>query len=106
MSTILFDEIKTMSKITDTVLVGFSGGKDSIVTLDLCVKYFKNVIPFFLYIAPDLSFQERQLKWYENKYNLEISRAMIKHSGSIDKKRGRFYPVAYWSKSEVLNYIK
>lgn len=162
MSNLLFDPIKTQASVTDSVLVGFSGGKDSIVTLDLCVKYFKNVVPFFMYLVPDLEFQERMLKRYENKYGIEIIRlphfecsnflkygsftmfdptvdivgitdtyeylrqrtgiywiaagercadsivrnAMIKQSGSIDYKRGRFYPIAYWNKQEVLQYIK
>lgn len=162
MSNLLFDPIKTQASVTDSVIVGFSGGKDSIVTLDLCFKYFKNVVPFFMYLVPDLSFQEKQLKWYENKYNTEIVRiphfecsnflkygsftladwnvdivgvndtyeylrqktgihwiaagercadsivrnAMIKKSGSIDYQRGRFYPLAYWKKQEVLHYIK
>ena len=35
-----------------------------------------------------------------------IRGAMIKHSGSIDEKRGRFYPVAWWSKQETLDYIR
>lgn len=162
MSNILFDPIKTQAKVTDSVLVGFSTGKDSIVTLDLCFKYFKKVVPFFMYMVPNLSFQERSLKIYEEKYETEIIRiphfevsnffrygtfrnanpevklisitdiyeylrlktgiewisagerasdsivrnAMIKKSGSIDKKRGRFYPLAYWKKNEVLKYIK
>ena len=162
MSTVLFDSIKAQSRITDTVLVAFSGGKDSIVTLDLCCKYFKKVIPFFMYIVPGLSFQESLLQWYEKKYEFEIirlphfdmseymrygafrpcdmdvpiisitdiynylrgitgarwiaagerisdsivRRAMIKHSGSVDMKRGRFYPVAYWKKAEVMQYVK
>lgn len=162
MSNLLFDPIKTQSSVTDSVIVGFSGGKDSIVTLDLCFKYFKRVQPFFMYLVPGLEFQEVMLRWYENKYKTEIIRvphfevseflkygsftvyddnveivrindtynyirektgmywiaagercadsiirnAMIKHSGSIDYKRGRFYPIAYWSKKEILEYIK
>ena len=162
MSNILFDPIKTQASVTDSVIVGFSGGKDSIVTLDLCFKYFKNVRPYFMYLVPGLEFQEKMLNWYENKYDTEIIRmphfevseflkygsftrfdfdvpivgindtyeylrqntgihwiaagercadsivrnAMIKKSGSIDYKRGRFYPLAYWSKKEVLHYIK
>lgn len=162
MSTALYDPIKAQAKITDSVLVGFSGGKDSIVTLDLCFRYFKTVQPFFMYICPNLDFQERMIQWYERKYGVEIikiphfdtsnffrygsfrepdytvpivsiteiynclrektgiwyvaagerisdsivRRAMIKRSGSIDVKRGRFYPIAYWKKREVLDYIK
>ncbi len=151
-----------MSKVTDSVIVGFSGGKDSIVTLDLCFKYFKRVVPFFMYLVPNLEFQEKMLRRYEERYNTEIIRiphfevseflkygsftqmdwsidvvgindtyeylrqrtgihwiaagercadsivrnAMIKKSGSIDYQRGRFYPLAYWKKNEVLEYIK
>lgn len=162
MSTVLFDSIKTQSQITDSVIVGFSCGKESIVTLDMCMRHFKHVYPFFMYICPGLSFQEKTLQWYERKYGVEIlrlphmdtseffhygsfrwpdytfpvismndvyhyvrvetgawwiaagerikdsivRRAMIKHSGSIDMKRGRFYPLAEWSKKETLQYIK
>lgn len=158
----LYDPIKTMATITDTVLVGFSGGKDSAACLDLCFKYFKNVYPFFMYIVPNLDFQERTLNYYEKRYNMEIirvphfmlsdflrygtyripdlnvpmvktvelynylrektgahwicageriadsivRRAMIKESSSIDTKRGRFYPIAYWNVRQVRSYNK
>lgn len=74
MSTALFDPIKTQSEITDSVLVGFSGGKESVVVMDLCFRYFKKVQPFFMYICPNLSFQERTIAWYEKKYQTEIIR--------------------------------
>lgn len=162
MSNVLFDPIKTMARVTDEVIVGFSGGKDSIVTLDLCMRYFDRVVPYFMYIVPDLEFQERTLEWYEDRYNVEIMRiphfevseflrwgtfrntdfdvdivgiqdtyaylrketgihwiaagerikdsivrnAMIKQSGAIDRKRERFYPVAYWSKNDIIKYIQ
>lgn len=162
MSTILYDPIKAMSKITKDVIVAFSGGKESIVVLDMCFRYFDKVTPFFMYICPNLSFQERTIQWYEKKYQTEIirlphmdvgefyrygsfrrpdptypvvsindiyqyvrletdtwwiaageriddsivRRAMIKHSGSIDVKRGRFYPVSGWKKREIQDYIR
>lgn len=162
MSSQLYDPIRTMSKVTREVLVGFSGGKDSCVTLDICFRFFDRVQPFFMYQVPGMSFQERTIKWYEQKYGVKIirmphfetseflryglyrapdwnvpvvstldaysylrdltgiyyiaageriadsivRRAMIKHSGSIDIKRGRFYPIAYWTKSDVMQYCK
>lgn len=162
MSTVLYEAIKVQAKVTDSVIVAFSGGKESVVTLDLCCKYFKTVRAFFLYICPGLAFQERMLDWYEKKYGLEIMRLphmdvceffhygsfrppdftfpivsindiydyvrqetgifwiaagermddslvrrdMIHKSGSIDGKRGRFYPVSMWKKREILDYIK
>lgn len=33
-------------------------------------------------------------------------RATIKSSGTIDTQRGRFYPIAEWSKADVLSYIR
>lgn len=74
MSALMFDPIKTQSKITDSVIVAFSGGKESVATLDLCCRYFDNVAAFFLYICPHLSFQEQQLEWYERRYGVEIMR--------------------------------
>lgn len=158
----LLDQIKTQTTITDSVLVAFSMGKDSIAVLDLCFKYFKNVQPFFMYMVPGLKFQEEALSKYEHHYKTEIirvphfetadfyrfgsfrdpdysvphvkiksiydylrsktgiywiaggekindsivRRAMLKHSGSIDEQRGRFYPVMYWTDKDVKQYIK
>lgn len=156
-----FDAIKAASLITDSVIVAFSAGKDSCVTLDLCAKYFKTVRAYFLYQVPDLSFQEAALRFAEKKYGIEIlrlphfevseflkygsfckedirvkrvkpldmynyvreqtglhwiaageriadsiiRRAMIKQSSAIDVKRGRFYPVAEWTKADIVRYI-
>lgn len=158
----LLDVIKTQSQITDSVLVSFSMGKDSIVTMDLCAKYFRNVQPFFMYLVPGLKFQDEALAKYEKHYDVDIirvphfenadfyrygsfrdpdysvprvkirgiyeylrketgikwiaggekindsivRRAMLKHSGSIDVERGRFYPVMYWTDKEIKQYIK
>lgn len=159
---LLFRSVETAAAITDRVLVSFSGGKDSVVTLDLCMRFFKHVEAFFMYQVRGLSFQEAILHYYEDKYSIPIyriphfelseflryglyrkedmsvpivsvketydymrcntdiywiaageriadsvwRRAMIKHSGTIDEVRGRFYPVAEWTKQNILSYIK
>lgn len=158
----LFDPVKVQSTISDSVLVGFSGGKDSAACLDLCFRYFKNVKPYFMYLVPGLEFQERTLAYYEARYKTEflrvphfmlsdflrygtyrmpdldvpmiktvelynylreksgiywiaagerisdsiVRRAMIKQSSSVDIKRGRFYPIAYWNINHVRSYNK
>lgn len=161
-STALYETVRTASMMTNRVLVGLSGGKDSVVTLDICARFFRHVQPFFLYLVPGLEFQERTLRYYEKRFGVEIvraphfmlseflrygvfrmhdtsvpivstretydwlrektgiywiacgeritdsiiRRAMIKKSGSIDAKRGRIYPIAYWNKGEVMQHLK
>lgn len=162
MGTELFDPIKTQARVTRSVLCGFSCGKDSIVTLDLCFRFFDKVQPYFMYYVPGMDFQERFIKKYERKYGFEciriphfevsnfmrygtfrdgdmsvpivsvadtyaylrnltgmnyiacgerisdsiVRRAMLKKCGSIDERRGRFYPIIYWNKKDILQYIK
>ena len=159
----LFDPIKTASAVSDSVIVSFSGGKESIVVLDMCMRHFERVAAFHMYQFPHLSFSDEQIDWYERRYpgldiidlphpNLSMNmhygvfrpensdvpligfndiynyvrwvtgihwiaagervsdslvrRAMIKHSGTVDTVRGRFYPVANWNKRDILHYIK
>jgi hypothetical protein len=58
---------------TDTVLLSFSRGKDSVCSLIKLREHF-NVIPVYLYFVPGLSFVEESLTWYENHFNLKILR--------------------------------
>lgn len=60
--------------MTDAVIVAVSGGKDSVVTLDLCAQHFKHIEAFFMYYVKGLSFQERWLNYAEAKYGIKIMR--------------------------------
>lgn len=158
----LYHAIQTAACVSRRVLVGFSGGKDSAVLLDLCTRHFEHVEAFFMYLVPGLGFQEATLRHYESRYGVRIHRvphfmlseflrygtyrvedfetpivetrevydyareisgchwiaggeriadstirrAMLKRSGSIDEKRGRFFPLSEWSKADVMAYIK
>jgi sulfate adenylyltransferase subunit 2 len=61
--------IKELRKETNEVLLFHSGtGKDSIMLLDLCAKHFEKVHCVFMYIVKDLDYENRYIKWAENKY--------------------------------------
>ena len=109
MSSELFDPIRTMAKVTREVLVGFSGGKDSCVALDICFRYFEKVRPFFMYQVPRLSFQEKTIQIYEKKYGVEILR--IPHFETSNFLRyGLYrtpdYEVPIVSTSETYDYLR
>lgn len=63
-----------MNQDTSCVIVAFSGGKDSIVTLDLCARNFKRIEIFFMFWVLGLEFQEVLLRWAEQRYGVKIHR--------------------------------
>lgn len=58
------DVIRTFASMSDSVIVGFSGGKDSVVTLDLCRRYFppERCFVFYMYHVRGLSFHEAMIR--------------------------------------------
>jgi phosphoadenosine phosphosulfate reductase len=56
------------------VICYFSGGKDALCTLDLCLSRFRRVVPVFMYYIPGLSFQEEMLRYAERRYATPIIR--------------------------------
>jgi phosphoadenosine phosphosulfate reductase len=148
----------------DEVIVGVSGGMDSVATLDVCLRSFRVVRPYFMYVVPGLEFQERYLRYLERFYGVAIDRvphwmlarvyrdAVFRHStdqtaslrkcrpahfaawirqrtnlwwlatgekagdslerntsmvrdGAVQESRGRVYPLAWWSTSDVQSYL-
>jgi len=58
---------KVRPLIGDRALLAFSGGKDSVAAALYLQRHFKEVIPFFLYIVPGLSFVDEMLVYYERR---------------------------------------
>jgi len=56
------------------VIVGFSGGKDALATLELCHQHFGpgNVAAFGMFMVPGLAFQEKYIRYAERRYQLSI----------------------------------
>lgn len=59
---------------TDTVLLGFSGGKDSVGCWLTLRERFPRIIPIHHYLVPDLEFIERSLRYYEQFFQTRIIR--------------------------------
>ena len=56
------------------VLVGVSGGKDSITVLDLLSQRGFTIFAYALYSCPDIGFWERQIDALERRYAISIPR--------------------------------
>lgn len=69
-----FQICKEVAKVTSSVIVSFSGGKDSFVVLDICNQYFKTINAFFLYVVDNLEFQNRLLEYAEDRYKIKIKK--------------------------------
>ena len=71
-----FDEpiriLRVAAERYDACVVAYSGGKDSRVILDMCVRSFKRVEAFFMYLVPGLEVIDNSLALAEAKYNIKI----------------------------------
>jgi phosphoadenosine phosphosulfate reductase len=61
---------------TDKILVGLSGGKDSIVVLDQCVREFgaKNTHAYFMYLVSGLRCAEMTIDHCERRFGIKVHR--------------------------------
>jgi phosphoadenosine phosphosulfate reductase len=73
----LFDVVKRAARLTDSVIVEFSTGRESVCCADLCFKFFKKIHLIFLYVVPDLSYEQEIIEYYTKRYNCECTQAPI-----------------------------
>ena len=88
------ENIRLAALIHEECLVSFSGGKDSLVVLDLCIKAFKKVVCFFMYFIPGLCVVERQLEYARTRYGVQI----LQYPHWIlmrNIKNGNYFPAHY-----------
>lgn len=57
---------------SDACLVAFSGGKDSLVVMDMCLRAFSSVEAFFMYLVPGLESVEIELERARKRWGIEI----------------------------------
>ena len=64
--------MEALAQKHESALVAFSGGKDSLVCLDLAVKHFKRVVPFFMFLIPGLRCIAEKTAIVRERYGLEM----------------------------------
>ena len=95
-----------VAKETDTILLSFSAGKDSICSWLQVKPYFKRVVPFYLYTVPHLGFVDRALAYYEEFFGTRIYR--FPHPNGLKMLNNAMYGIPfaaeYWlNKSGIGN---
>jgi hypothetical protein len=63
----------------EPILLAFSTGKDSIDMFLRVREYFPNVVPCFRAFIPNLAFNERRIRYYEDVFKTEIQRVQSAH---------------------------
>jgi 3'-phosphoadenosine 5'-phosphosulfate sulfotransferase (PAPS reductase)/FAD synthetase len=82
-------ECQRLSTIHTHVAVGFSGGKDSLATLDLACRFFKHVYAFYFYFIPDLEIEEEKLMILSRRFKMTLLRYPDPHT--LDQMRKGIY---------------
>jgi tRNA(Ile)-lysidine synthase TilS/MesJ len=68
-----FRHLEGLAEVNDSkILIAYSGGKDSLVVLDMCSKIFEQIICFYMYIVPGISIVEQQIKYAQDRYGVEV----------------------------------
>lgn len=70
---------------TDTIMLAFSGGKDSLCAWLRLREHFPRIVPVFQYWIPGLQFVDRTLDYYEQYFATKIIR--VPHPGWYDAMR-------------------
>lgn len=67
------DSLTTLARREAFILASYSGGKDSLAVIDLCVKTFGacRVKAFFWYLVPDLDVDKRQLDFARERWGID-----------------------------------
>lgn len=84
----------------EPLIIQFSGGKDSIVMLDLLMRHHtgKKVV-VFMYFVPELDVKNRVIRYYEKKYGIKIDQ--VPSHRTLTLKTGK-----KWKMADVENMLR
>lgn len=84
-----------VAQFTDTVVLGFSAGKDALSAWLQCRRFFARVVPFYLEDVPGTPFVEANLRYYEDFFRTPITRYPSPAFFNIVK-QGIYQPLHLW----------
>ena len=82
------DVLERAREKSDHCAVGFSGGKDSAVTLDLCTRIFSKVSCFTFVFARGLGVMREVIDYPSKRYGIEKSIEMLDPRAGMARKSG------------------
>lgn len=90
----------------DTIELNFSRGKDSLAAWCVCAEAGLKVIPIYFYMFPGLEFEERSLRYYEDRFQTQIYR--LPHEFFQQLVRTAWYcdPMVFRSLCETGNILR
>lgn len=65
-------EMQELSKTHKRVAVAYSGGKDSMVVLDLAMRFFEKVVPYYMYFVPGLWYDQNRMEFCKQRFGLDV----------------------------------
>lgn len=102
MASVWHDTLKRLREAAadnETCLVAYSGGKDSLAVMELCARTFRRVLPFFMYLVPDLACVNEQLDYCKERWG--VKPLLYPHWCLFrDLKRG-MYADEHWSRQKL-----
>ena len=81
------DRLARAAEEDSRVVVGFSGGKDSLVCLDLATRCFKQVAAYFMYFIPGLKCCQLALEAARRQWNVPIVQLSALGGPPLDSER-------------------
>lgn len=66
------ETLRDRARVSDSCLVSYLGGKDSLVVMDLCVRAFKRVVGFYMFFVPGLECIEEQIALARQRWGIEV----------------------------------
>jgi phosphoadenosine phosphosulfate reductase len=94
-----------------SVLVSYSGGKDSLVVLDLCSRAFKRIECFLMYLVPGLEVTETMVAFAQKRWGVTVHQVPHWLAGTL-LKEGYFCFNSYrdddlpdWKLRDVYDYV-